>query len=89
VPLSILLELGENCSCCIARGISLHSEASRLRQEYQDRHRGDEAFQLKEGITLCISPLEGGVLPSQIIQGSGNLGEILDEPSIEIYESQE
>ena len=55
----------------------------------KDRCQGDEVFELSEGQLFSLTPPPRLVLLHEIKEWSYMVGEVLDEPSLEISEAKE
>jgi len=55
----------------------------------EDRCRGDEVFELSEGRLFGLTPPPRLILLCEIKEWLCMVGEVLDEPSIEISEAEE
>ena len=71
---------------CI-RGVSLDMVGVGVIREYKNRCRGDQLLEFVERGLLRFSPLPSDIFLSEVKEGMRMVREVLDEPSVEVYES--
>ncbi len=90
VPFSVICwDLREDGSAHEVRAVSFDSKWLCRVWRDEDRCRGDTFLQSIEGSSFSSTPAPFCILPGQVEKWSSMFGEALDEPSIEVSESQE
>ncbi|KAG6894983.1 hypothetical protein C0992_003658 [Termitomyces sp. T32_za158] len=90
VPLLVLRGLlRQDCTSCEVRAVGLDAERTVVVGEDEDRLGGDGRLQSIKSPLLCIPPGPSYVLSSEVKQQPCVVGEVLDEPLVEVGEPQE
>src|SRR5258708_24594955 len=89
VEQSIFLLLQQDSPCGKVGCIAFQVEGTRLGWEGKHWGRGDSTLQCIEGLLLSCSPWPVLQLTGEHMEGVGNLGEVADEPSVEVHEPYE
>jgi len=69
--------------------VSFDAEGFRILERYQDRSGGHCRFETFEGILFLGVPVPGLVRASEVEEGPGDGGEVLDEAPVEIDKAYE
>ena len=79
--------LGQDCSGGCIGGVCFDTVRAGVVQEGKDRGRGDQLLQHVKGSLFQPSPFPSNILLGEVEQGMGMVGEVLDEPLVEVDKS--
>ena len=90
MPVSVLWGLlGQNCTCRKVRTISFNPEGPGVVWGRQDQSGGDQALKGVEGRLLFAGPMPLDVVLGEVKEGACMMGEVLDEPTVEVGKPEE